>query len=90
MTRFPRVTAEFEVREVGDEVIVHDPLHDKVHVLNRTAAFVLRLCDGTRTPDQIAASLGTAFVSTSAAVATDVDAILHAFADAELIERETP
>jgi PqqD family protein of HPr-rel-A system len=36
-----------EFQEAGDEVLVHDPTAGRIHVLNRSAATLLRLCDGS-------------------------------------------
>lgn len=36
-----------EFQEIGDEVLVHDPASEKIHVLNKAAAKILRLCDGS-------------------------------------------
>lgn len=50
-------TDNFVVRTVGDETLVYDTLSHRAHCLNRTASDVFRLCDGTRTVREIAASL---------------------------------
>lgn len=39
--------------EVEDGMIIYDERTDRVHYLNSTAAVVLQLCDGERTPDEI-------------------------------------
>jgi hypothetical protein len=41
MTMLPKKTPEIEIRQVGDDVLVHDSLHHKVRILNRTAGVVL-------------------------------------------------
>jgi hypothetical protein len=46
------------VRELPDELIVYDLERHQAHCLNRTAALVFRLSDGTRTSAEIAAMLG--------------------------------
>jgi len=46
------------VRELPDELIVYDLERHQAHCLNRTAAVVFRLSDGTRTSAEIAATLG--------------------------------
>jgi hypothetical protein len=37
------------VRELGGERVVYDPVSHEVVVLNKTAAFIFELCDGSRT-----------------------------------------
>jgi hypothetical protein len=41
------------IRELPDELLVYDREQHRAHCLNRTAAFVFRHADGTRTPDAI-------------------------------------
>jgi hypothetical protein len=48
------------VRELGDELVVYDRASLRVHRLNRTAAAVWRLCDGTTTVEEMARRLGDA------------------------------
>ncbi len=38
-----------------------DASKDQVHLLNPTMRTILKLCDGTRTPDEIAEALGERF-----------------------------
>jgi hypothetical protein len=46
------------VRAIGDETLVYDTRRHRAHCLNRTAALVFRLSDGTRTVGEIAAAIG--------------------------------
>ncbi len=46
-----------EYRTAGNDVVVHDPVHERVHVLNRTAAYILQSCNGRRSAKVIAAEL---------------------------------
>jgi hypothetical protein len=45
------------VRELPDETLVYDLAANRAHCLNRSAGLVFRLCDGRRTPHEIAATL---------------------------------
>jgi hypothetical protein len=49
-----------------------------VHVLNPTAAFLWRLCDGTRRPADLAAALAARFPADGEAIAADVATFLRA------------
>lgn len=49
------------VNEVRDGLIVYDPTRDRVHHLNATASILFVSCDGTRSPDDLAAELQAAF-----------------------------
>lgn len=50
-------TSGFVLREIGDEVVVYDPVSHRAHCLNRTAAAVFRAWDGTRAVAAVAARL---------------------------------
>jgi hypothetical protein len=82
----PRRTDGLSVRVVDGDVLVHDALHEKVHVLNASAGRVLELCDGTRSAADIARSLSASSGALLAVVTTDVVAILGEFADAGIVE----
>jgi hypothetical protein len=43
-----------ELQEAGDDVLVHDPNRQKIHVLNASAAKVLEACDGRTSMREIA------------------------------------
>jgi Coenzyme PQQ synthesis protein D (PqqD) len=68
-----------EVRRTGLDVIVHDPQHEKIHILNRSAGDVLALCDGEHDPEQIAASLLAGTDAPQERVLDDVLAALATF-----------
>ena len=68
-----------EVREAGVDVIVHDPQHEQVHILNRTAGAILELCDGAHAPEEIAASLCARTGAPRDRVLPDVNATLETF-----------
>jgi hypothetical protein len=57
----PRIAADVEIHETNDGLIASKGSTDRVHYLNETAAVVLRLCDGTRNIEQIAARMGELF-----------------------------
>lgn len=49
------------VREVEGETIILDREGGQVHTLNETAALVWSLCDGTRSVEEVGASLAERF-----------------------------
>jgi hypothetical protein len=55
--QFPRARLDCLSREFGEEVLVYDLQHDMGHCLNSTAAAAWKLCDGERSPSQIARTL---------------------------------
>lgn len=50
--RFQRVP-DIEVREVTHGYVAYDPLRDRLHFLNDTAAMLLEMCDGKLTAGQL-------------------------------------
>jgi hypothetical protein len=57
----PAVADHLDVHEVDDGLVVYDARTDRVHYLNATAALVFSLCDGQRTPAELAALVATAW-----------------------------
>jgi len=60
----PRARTDLAMCNVRDEVVVYDFQSHQARCLNTMAAAVFRLCDGTRTPPQMAAALSTQLGST--------------------------
>ena len=75
----PTAIEGLETRTVGHEVLVHDPVHKKIHVLNQTAAAVLAMCDGTRQPAKIAAALAASTGAPAELVRADVEKMVAVF-----------
>jgi hypothetical protein len=61
MTDRPRICEGLEIDEVGDGLIVYQQPNDQIHHLNRTAAIVFSLCDGSRDAAEIATSVRDLF-----------------------------
>jgi hypothetical protein len=61
VTSRPRRVSGLDINELDDGLIVFRESTDSVHHLNHTAAFVLELCDGSRTSSDIAALLAEAY-----------------------------
>ena len=53
----PRRRPEVLARDVDGEVVLYHPGTQGIHGLNPTASFVWELCDGSRTPEDIAGEL---------------------------------
>jgi len=50
----PAIDDDLDVNETEDGLIIYAPSTDRVHHLNATASVVLQLCDGSRSPGEIA------------------------------------
>lgn len=72
-------SATLEIRVVGAEVLVHDAAGGKIHVVNASAGTVLELCDGTRTPVEIAAKIAADTGADVEIVGPDIAEILERF-----------
>jgi len=57
----PTVVDDLDINETDDGLIIYVPATDRVHYLNTTASVVLQLCDGSRSPAEIAAEVGELF-----------------------------
>lgn len=76
-TRKPVKKKDVHARKLGTEWILYDPEHEKLHVLNPTAEFVWRLCDGTRDMAAIKAEMCEKFdVNDQKQLDEDLNAIL--------------
>ncbi len=82
----PRVVSTLEMRDVRDETVVHDTGAQRIHVLNRSAAAVLRLCDGRHSEEAIARELVDGDAALLLRARNDVERILRTFASLRLIE----
>ncbi len=73
----PRAKSGLSLRPLADGCAIIDLDTEAVHILNSSAAYVLSLCDGTRTAPVIAAELREAVPTLSKSQArTDVNAAL--------------
>jgi len=70
---------------LDDELILYDPDLGRAHVLNRTAAQVWSLCDGTRSVEAIARQLATAHGIELEQALVDVRDLVDDFGRADLL-----
>jgi hypothetical protein len=77
-----------EMREVGVETLVYDPVHEKVHVVNQTAADLLRNCSG-KTSAELAAYLRGKYDADGHDLENDVVDIMSIFVQNELVREVT-
>ena len=84
----PLQTPQLEIRRAGADVLVHDAAHEKVHVLNETAAYVLARCNGSRSAQHIADALSTATGADPVVVLRDVEVILQEFERLQLVSSQ--
>jgi len=82
----PQAVSTLDMRDVRDETVVHDTGSQRIHVLNRSAAAVLRLCDGRHSEDAIARKIAGDDAALLLRARNDVERILRTFASLQLIE----
>lgn len=61
MSDRPRRIPNLDVNPVPDGYVVFDPVRDRVHYLNHTAALVLEFCNGENTKEDIVQILQVAY-----------------------------
>lgn len=83
----PRARRDLLLQEVGEEGLLYDREAAQVHVLNRTALLIWKLCDGGHGPEAITIKLVEAFTGAEASrVRGDVDRVLADFSTRGLLE----
>jgi hypothetical protein len=70
---FPSLRPGLLVRELGDDLVIHDPATDDIHSLNRPAAAILLLANGARTFSEIASLYGERFELPADTAASEVE-----------------
>lgn len=61
------------------EVVIYDPAHERMHVLNATAAFVWHLCDGAHHERDIIEALAERYPDSYQQIEADVPMVLQLF-----------
>lgn len=72
----PRRRDSIVVRQVEDQFVLYDPATDRTALLDVQAAAVFDLCDGTRTPEQIAREISELLALGPGEVAAEVERVL--------------
>jgi hypothetical protein len=80
-----RARADVELRVVGREAILHDPVAARTHVVNATAARVWELCDG-RSLSALVDAFATGYGRAAADLRPDVLRIVDHFGRLGLLE----
>jgi hypothetical protein len=75
-----------EFREVGTETLVHDKKNEKIHVVNQTAADLLKICSG-KTEGEMAEYLRSHYEVDERDIEADVRDILTVLQERGLIKR---
>lgn len=83
----PRARRDLVLQELGDEGLLYDRAGALVHILNLTALFVWKRCDGVATVESISDSIRRSFSGTDGRdLRGDVEGVLERFAEKGLLE----
>ena len=86
----PKRADGVEARELGDECMLHDSRNGSVHIVNDTAAFVWRLCDGHHTVDEMVSALVEKYdIPADADVHKDIGGILADLTRQNVLQQST-
>jgi hypothetical protein len=84
----PKSRDELAVVEIGDELVVYDPIVDRVHHLNPSAALVFGLCDGTATMKETAGELAEVSGQPAEEIEQQVRKLVRGFRRSDLLDRK--
>ncbi len=74
----PTKKAGFEVHDMGTEMVVHDTVRKKVHILNKAAFMIWESCDGKTTIGHLLSQMSSIFKDIPEdAVKTDIETALQ-------------
>ncbi|HET6278359.1 MAG TPA: HPr-rel-A system PqqD family peptide chaperone [Candidatus Polarisedimenticolia bacterium] len=83
----PKQINDMRERWAGKDLVLYNPRRGRMHVLNAPAATIWRLCDGSRTEEEIVERLSSEFeVGQGDDPVRDVRKILGLFLEEDLID----
>jgi len=85
----PKARPEVSCRHLGEEAVLFDSRTSTAHVINRTAAEVWELCDGSRTIEEVAAVLGERYPDARDQLTGDIVELVCAFEGKGLLDERT-
>jgi hypothetical protein len=74
------------IKEADEQVLIHDEINRNIHVVNHTAAAILKLCDGQHSLEAIVEIIGSDADVPKAQIRADVARLLAQFAERGLLE----
>jgi hypothetical protein len=83
----PRPTEGAYGRDAGDECLFRDRDGIRIHVLNRTAREIYLLCDGSRSPAELAGELATRYAVDARTARADVDDLVELLVGLGILSR---
>jgi hypothetical protein len=82
----PQRRDDLQEQCVGDDLMIYDPTHRIVHILNPTAATIFRLCDGTHDLDSLEEEMRESYeFSRKFDLRSDLLAVIQSFREKGLL-----
>ena len=81
----PKAIKDLYVRDLEDEKVIYDKENGRVHFMNQTATFILELCNGTRSKEQIIERVLDRYDVSREKAEKDVTEILKGMADNKIV-----
>ena len=82
----PRRKSDYRLEAIDNELLLYHPAETKILYCSETASLIWQLCDGQRSPQEIAVLLVEAFPEAADTVADDVETTLRQFSEHGAIE----
>jgi len=82
----PRARSDLIFRELGEGWALYDPRNGQLHLLNLTATILWQALDGTRSREELAEELRSAYSDAPAELTAEVEAALTRFQEEGLLE----
>ena len=81
----PKVKEHLTSVDIEGEAVIYDEAHGNLHHLNRTAAMVFSMCDGTATVEEVSEDISETYGVPLAQVIEEVTVLIERFAEANLL-----
>ncbi len=82
----PKKRDDIATQELGDEVMLYDSVQEQIHVLNHTAYFIWKLCDGSNTLLDIKKKMNSQFTEISdSEIIKDIKSAINDFEQKKLL-----
>ena len=81
----PKRREEIRSEDIANETVLYDATRGQAVYLNDTAAIVWKLCDGTRTVNEMTALLARELGDSDGRIAADVAETVAKFSEAKLV-----
>ncbi len=82
----PRLRDEIVLREVDEDIVVYDPVSDKIALLNQSAAVILSYCDGSHSVSDVVSKVAEVFAQPADRVDEDVRTTIEGLRAQGLLE----